>query len=149
MISQSTLKPAKGAKREKRIIGRGDGSGHGSFSTRGCKGQSSRSGGGVKPGFEGGQTPLVRRLPKIRGFKNPNRVPFQVVNVSDLEKFSSGDTVDLVALFEIGLVSKKNLKVKLLGTGELTKKLTVKVDAASQSAQEKVEKQGGKVVLSQ
>lgn len=149
MISQSTLKPAKGAKREKRIIGRGDGSGHGSFSTRGCKGQSSRSGGGVKPGFEGGQTPLVRRLPKIRGFKNPNRVPFQVVNVGDLEKFSSGDTVDLVALFEIGLVSKKNLKVKLLGTGELTKKLTVKVDAASQSAQEKVEKQGGKVVLSQ
>lgn len=148
MISQSTLKPARGSRRKKRLLGRGDASGHGSFSTRGSKGQSSRSGGGTKPGFEGGQTPLIRRLPKVRGFKNPNRVPFQVVNVGDLEKLEAGSTVDLVVLFERGLVSKKNLPVKLLAGGELSKKFTIKVDSASQAAVEKVEKHGGKVVVS-
>ncbi len=147
MLSHSTLKPAQGSRRKKRLLGRGDGSGHGSYSTRGCKGQSSRSGGGTKPGFEGGQTPLIRRLPKIRGFNNPNRTSYQVINVSQLEVCDAG-SLDTVALFEKGLLSSKTLPIKLLADGEVTKKFTITVDAASKTAIEKIEAQGGKVIVS-
>lgn len=147
MLSLSNLKSARGSRKKKRLLGRGDASGHGSYSTRGQKGQSSRSGGGVKPGFEGGQTPLIRRLPKVRGFKNPNRVAYQVINVSQLNVFESGETVDIVAFYEKGLITRKTLPIKLLADGELTKKLTVKVDAASKSATEKIEAKGGQVVV--
>src|SRR5437867_2504390 len=123
MINQHTLKPNPGSRRKTRIIGRGDASGMGSYSTRGGKGQTARSGGGVKPGFEGGQTPLIRRLPKLKGFNPPNRVAFQGVNVESLNAFKDGSTVDLVMLYDAKLVSHKNRPVKILGNGELTKKL--------------------------
>ncbi|MBP9718138.1 50S ribosomal protein L15 [Candidatus Gracilibacteria bacterium] len=145
MLSISSIRPNKGSNKKKRIVGRGDSSGHGSYSTRGMKGQNSRSGGGTKPGFEGGQTPLIRRLPKLKGFKNPNRVPFQVVNVSALNVFDNGAKVDIIALYEERLVQKKNAPVKILGDGELEKKLTIKVDACSESARTKIEAKGGTV----
>lgn len=147
MISQHTLKPNKGSRKKIRILGRGDASGHGSYSTRGGKGQTARSGGNRKPGFEGGQTPLIRRLPKLKGFNNPNRVPYQIVNVEKLEAFKDGDTVDLVALYDAQFISSKNKPIKILGDGEITKKLTVKVDACSASAKEKIESKGGSVAL--
>lgn len=147
MLSHSNLKPAKGSRRLKRLLGRGDGSGHGSYSTRGCKGQSSRTGGGTKPGFEGGQTPLIRRLPKIRGFKNPNRTSYQALNVSQLEVCEAGE-INTVVLFEKGLLSSKTLPIKLLAEGEVTKKFTITVDAASAAAIEKIEAKGGKVIVS-
>ena len=146
-MKQHTLSPKPGSRKKAISIGRGDGSGHGSYSGRGMKGQSSRSGGTVKPGFEGGQTPLIRRLPKLKGFKNPNRLPFQVINVVKLNVFENGATVDLVSLFDKGFISKKNLPVKLLGDGEVTKKLTVKVDAVSNSAKGKIEAAGGSVLI--
>lgn len=146
-MNQSTLRADKGSRKQKRIRGRGDGSGRGSFSGRGGKGQTARSGGNRKPGFEGGQTPLLRRIPKLRGFKNPNRTPFQVVNVAALDAFEDGSTVDLVQLFESGLISHKNQPVKILGDGELKKKLSVKVDACSASAKQKIEAKGGTVLL--
>ena len=147
MIFQHTIKPNHGSRKKKRVLGRGDGSGHGSFSTRGGKGQTARSGGGTKPGFEGGQTPLIRRLPKLKGFKNPNRLPFQTVNVGRLNGFEDGQTVDIVALYDRQLISRKNRPLKLLGDGELTKKLTLKVDAVSVSARKKVEDKGGTVIV--
>lgn len=148
MLQQNTLHPAKGSKKMKKRVGRGDSSGHGSFSGRGVKGQKSRSGGSPKPGFEGGQTPLLRRIPKFRGFKPPRRTIYQVLNVQDLErKFDAEETVDLVSLYDRKLIRLKKLPVKILGDGELTKKLTVKVDMCSASAKEKIEKAGGTIVI--
>lgn len=147
MFTQHTLRPNQGSRKGKRRFGRGDSSGRGSYSGRGAKGQKARSGGRVRPGFEGGQTPLLRRIPKLKGFKNPNRIPFQVVNVDGLNVFDENTTVDLVALFEQGLISKKNRPVKILGDGELEKKLIVKIDACSESAKKKIEAKGGQVVL--
>ena len=147
MISQHTLQPNPGSRKQKRIRGRGDGSGRGSFSGRGVKGQSARSGGRVKPGFEGGQTPLLRRLGKLKGFKNPNRIPCQIVNVSSLNVFDDGATIDIVALYERGIIPKKNRPLKILGDGELNKKLTVKANTCSKSAKEKIEAKGGAVEL--
>ncbi len=147
MLKQHTLYPHSGSRLKSNDIGRGDGSGHGSFSGRGGKGQTARSGGNIKAGFEGGQTPLIRRLPKLKGFKNPNRVAFQTVNVSSLNAFDDGSTVDIIALYENKLISKKNRPVKLLGDGEVTKKLTVKVEAVSESARKKIEDKGGSIVL--
>lgn len=147
MFTQHTLRPNSGSRKGKRRFGRGDSSGRGSYSGRGAKGQKARSGGRVRPGFEGGQTPLLRRIPKLKGFKNPNRIPFQVVNVEGLNVFDDGSTVDLVALFEQRLISRKNRPVKILGDGELQKKLTVKIDACSQSAKKKIEAKGGQIVL--
>lgn len=148
MISQHNLKPNIGAKKSSRARGRGDGSGKGSFSGRGGKGQTARSGGNIKAGFEGGQTPLIRRLPKLKGFKNPNKMPYQVVNVEKLEAFEDGATINIVALYEKDFVSKKNNPVKILGNGELTKKLNIKVDACSAEAKKKIELKGGTVILS-
>jgi len=140
------LSPPRGAKRGRKRIGRGPGSGHGKTATRGHKGQKARSGGGVSPGFEGGQMPLHRRLPK-RGFTNIFRKVYAIVNVKDLERFEPNTTVDVKALQDAGLVKRIRDGVKLLGDGELSHPLVVKVHKASSSARQKVEAVGGKVEL--
>ena len=124
--------------------GRGPGSGNGKTSGKGHKGQNARSGGGVRPGFEGGQLPLFRRLSK-RGFNNYNfRTVYSTVNVGDLNRFEDGTVVDTKLLKEVGLINKQLDGVKVLGNGELTKKLTVKVNAFTKTAKEKIENIGGK-----
>ncbi len=139
------LSPAPGAKKERNRVGRGMGSGNGKTSGRGHKGQNARSGGGVRPGFEGGQVPLYRRLPKV-GFNNSRFAKqYVVVNVSELERFEDGTEVTRELLKDSGVISKYKDGIKILGRGELTKKLTVKVDKLSASAAEKIEKAGGKV----
>lgn len=140
------LSPPRGAKRDKKRIGRGPGSGHGKTSARGHKGQKARSGGGPAPGFEGGQMPLQRRLPK-RGFTNMFRKVYTVVNIKDLKIFEPNSTVDVEALKEAGLVKKLRDGVKLLGEGELSHPLVVKVHKVSDSARRKVEAAGGKIEL--
>ena len=142
----NTIKAKAGAVQSKKRLGRGNGSGLGTFSGRGCKGQGQRKSGNVRPGFEGGQTPLISRLPKLKGFKNPNKTFFQVVNVSDLEHFDSGSEVNLHTLLEKRLVAKKDIPVKLLGNGRLTKNLVVRLQKASQSAKKKVLAAGGKIL---
>ena len=132
-----------GARKRAKTVGRGNGSGHGSSSTRGGKGQTARTGSGYKPGFEGGQTPLYRKMPKLKGFNNPNHISYQVVNVDDLNIFEDGEEINTVKLFEKKLINKKENPVKILGNGELTKKLTVKVDRISESAKVKIEKAKG------
>jgi large subunit ribosomal protein L15 len=136
----------KGANRKKRIVGRGIGSGRGSTSGRGSKGQGSRSGGSKYPGFEGGQMPLYRRIAR-RGFSNyPFKKLFEVINVSDLEVFENGSAVAKEDMLKKGILKKRLLPVKLLGNGDITKKLTVSVDKASQSAKDKISAAGGAVV---
>ena len=140
----SNLAPAEGAKtRDDFRRGRGHGSGNGKTAGKGHKGQKARSG-APRPGFEGGQMPLFRRIPK-RGFKCRNSKNIVAINVSDLNRFENGATVNLVAMIESGLISNPRDGVKILGNGELSKKLTVKVNAASKSAIEKIEAAGGKV----
>lgn len=140
------LFPAPGSRKDRKRVGRGHGSGHGGRSGRGNKGQLSRSGGGKGPGFEGGQNPLHTRLPKLPGFKNRFRKEYAIVNVARLEeKFSSGDVVDIDALFAAGIIKSKQQAVKVLGDGDLTKALTVKVDKVSRSAREKILAAGGMV----
>ena len=138
----SNLKPKKGARHAKKRVGRGPGSGHGKTASRGEKGQKSRSGYSGKRGFEGGQMPLHRRLPK-RGFTNIFKKDYAVVNVSDLERFDSGATVDENTLRQAGLVKGQHDGVKVLGDGELSKKLTVSATKFSKSAREIIEKAGG------
>ncbi|MBR1393912.1 LSU ribosomal protein L15P [Ruminococcaceae bacterium FB2012] len=137
------LSPAAGSKTDRKRIGRGHGSGWGKTAGKGHKGQKARSGGGVRPGFEGGQTSLARRIPK-RGFNNIFATEYTVINVSDLERFVDGTVVDTELLKAAGLVTKELDGVKVLGNGELTKSLTVKAAAFSASAKEKIEKAGGK-----
>ena len=142
------LRPAEGAKKARKRIGRGNASGHGTTAGRGTKGQLSRTGGGKGAGFEGGQQPLAMRLPKLPGFTNRNRVEYAPVNVSRLEeKFADGDTVDTASLIAAGIIKREYELVKVLGNGEITKKLTVKVDKVSASAKAKIEAAGGKVEL--
>ena len=136
------LRAAEGSTKNRKRRGRGTASGQGTTGGRGMNGQKSRSGGGVRLGFEGGQMPLYRRLPK-RGFKNMNRLEIVAINVSDLERFDNGATVDVNALVESGLVKNPKDGVKVLGNGELTKKLNVKLNAFSASAKEKIEALGG------
>ena len=137
------LKPAEGSRFATKRVGRGIGSGTGKTSGKGHKGQNARSGGGVRPGFEGGQMPLYRRLPK-RGFTNIFAKQYVTINVSELERFDNGTEVTAELLKETGVVSKTLDGIKVLGRGELTKKLTVKVAKFSASASEKIEKAGGK-----
>ena len=137
------LSPAEGSVKSGYRKGRGPGSGNGKTAGKGHKGQNARSGGGVRPGFEGGQFPLYRQLPK-RGFKNRFAKVYAIVNVADLERFNDGDTVDLSALCECGLVGKELNGLKILGNGEITKKLTVKAKIFSAAAKEKIEAAGGK-----
>ena len=139
-----TLSPAEGSTKEKFRKGRGAGSGNGKTAGKGHKGQNARSGGGVRPGFEGGQLPLYRKLPK-RGFKNfLFKKNYAVINVEVLNKFNDGDVVDNVALFKAGIIDTVKSAVKVLGEGEVTKKLTVQAQVFSASAKEKIEAAGGK-----
>ena len=138
------LSPAEGSVQEAKRKGRGHGTGNGKTAGRGHKGQKARSGGGVRVGFEGGQMPLARRIPK-RGFHNVFATPLEVVNLATLEKrFQDGDTVDAQALLDCGALSKCTYGVKILSNGSLTKKLTVRANAFSASAKEKIEAAGGK-----
>ena len=138
------LYPAAGATKEVKRIGRGHGSGHGKTAGKGHKGQWARSGGGVRPRFEGGQTSLARRMPK-RGFNNIFATEYTVVNVADLEsRFENGAVIDTEALIEAGLVTKVLDGVKILGNGEVTKNFTVKAAKFSESAKAKIENAGGK-----
>lgn len=137
------LQPAEGSKFKTKRVGRGIGSGNGKTSGKGHKGQKARSGGGVRPGFEGGQMPIYRRLPK-RGFNNIFAKEYVTINVSDLEKFENGTEVTQELLKETGVVSKVLDGIKILGRGELTKNLNVKVAKYSAQAKEKIEKAGGK-----
>ena len=139
----SNLKPAIGSTSNRKRIGRGPGSGTGKTSGKGHKGQNARSGGGVKPGFEGGQMPLQRRLPK-RGFVSLNRKEYILVNLRDLESFEAGSIVDLEAMGKAGFLSKIKDGVKILADGELTKALTVQAHKFSKSAVAKIEAAGGK-----
>ena len=133
-----------GAVKERKRVGRGVATGNGKTSGKGHKGQNARSGGGVRPGFEGGQLPLFRRLPK-RGFSNaPFKVEYATINLSDLEKFEDGAVVTPELLKEMGIVKKQLAGIKVLGNGELTKKVTVKASKFSKTAVEKIEKIGGK-----
>ena len=138
------LSPAAGSNTKAYRKGRGAGSGNGKTGGRGQKGQWARSGGGVRVGFEGGQMPLARRLPK-RGFHNIFAKPLEAINVSVLDKFEDGAVVDAKALLEKGILSKCEYGVKILGNGSITKKLTVQASAFSVSAKEKIEAAGGKV----
>lgn len=140
------LFPAPGSRKDRKRVGRGHGSGHGGRSGKGDKGQNSRAGGGKGPGFEGGQNPMHMRLPKLPGFKNRNRTEYSVVNVSRLDAlFVDGDVVTAEALVEKRVIKSTSESVKVLGDGEITKKLTVKVDKVSGSAKSKIEAAGGTV----
>jgi len=143
-VKLEDLKSPPGANKRIKRVGRGIGSGHGKTSTRGHKGQKSRSGGGVRIGFEGGQMPLQRRLPK-RGFTNIFKKEYAIVNVKDLNIFSDGTEVTPELLYNAGLVKKLKAGVKILGDGELEKKLLVKAHKISKQAEEKVTAKGGKV----
>ncbi len=137
------LRPAFGAKKEAKRVGRGHGSGNGKTAGKGHKGQNARSGGGVRPGFEGGQMPLQRRIPK-RGFNNIFAKKVAAVNVCDLDVFENGATVGANELIESGLIKRKFDKIKIIGNGEITKNLTVKANLFSKSAMEKIQAAGGK-----
>lgn len=140
------LHPAPNSRSSRKRVGRGHGSGYGGKSGRGSNGQLSRAGGGKRPGFEGGQTVLAMRLPKLPGFRNINRVEYVPVNVSRLEeKFEDGAVVDHAALVAAGIIKHDDALVKVLGDGELTKKLTIKLDKVSAGARAKIEACGGTV----
>ena len=143
-MDQSKLKPSTGARHRKKRVGCGDGSGHGTFSTRGCKGQKSRSGRDLRPSFEGGQLPIVKRLPWTRGFTNVAKVQYAVVNVGALRLFEAGSEVNLASLRAKGLVKSANFPVKVLGDGEIEHPLTVKASKFSATARRKIEAAGGK-----
>ena len=138
------LAPEKGSRTSRKRVGRGVGSGLGKTSGRGSKGLKSRSGGSVPPGFEGGQMPLQRRLPK-RGFTNIFKKQYHIINLRDLNRFESGTTVDMDALVSAGVVKNSRKPIKLLGQGEINAALQVKLNAVSESAKTKIEGAGGKV----
>jgi large subunit ribosomal protein L15 len=146
-VRLGALRPNTGAVKRRKRLGKGRGTGHGGTSTKGSKGQKARSGGRVHRWFEGGQMPLQRRTPKV-GFVNFTRKKIQIVNVSDLNRFDEGQEITAERLKEKRLIQKLGLPVKLLGDGKIEKAFTVKVDAASASAREKIEKAGGKLTLS-
>jgi large subunit ribosomal protein L15 len=138
------LAPADGSRKNKKRVGRGNGSGSGKTAGKGNKGQNSRSGGGVRPGFEGGQMPIHRRLPK-RGFTNIFKKNVAIINIRDLERFESGSVVDETLLIQKGLIKGKRDSVKLLGKGDISYPLVVKVNTVSNGAREKIEAAGGTV----
>lgn len=144
-MQQHELRPSPGSTKARKRVGRGNASGHGTYSTRGIKGQQARAGSGPRPGFEGGQTPLIRRLPVRRGFRNPFRVEYSPVNLRDLAKFSAGSEVTPESLRETGIVRNLKRPIKLLGTGEVTAALTVRAHRVSAAARVKIEAAGGSV----
>lgn len=143
-MRQHDLGPKAGSKRGRKRVGRGDGSGHGTYSCRGCKGQKSRSGGGVGLRFEGGQTPLVKRLPSQRGFTNIFKIDYALVNLHRLRIFEEGIEVTPQRLLDAGLVSSLKKPIKVLGDGELQHPLVVRANKFSQTAKKKIEASGGK-----
>lgn len=141
-MDQHSLRPPRGAKRPPKRIGRGSGSGTGTYSGRGIKGQRAR--GKVRPGFEGGQIPMVRRLPRLRGFKNPTRIEFEAVNLADLDRrFEAGAVVDAESLAAARLIDGATAPFKVLGRGELSKALTVRAPRLSESAKQAITSAGG------
>ena len=145
MVRQNDLSPGPGAKQKKKRVGRGLGSGHGRYSCKGSKGQKARSGPGIHPYFEGGQLPLVKRLPTRRGFTNIFKLQYNVINVGDLRVFPDGSTVDREDFARARLIKSADKPLKILGSGELDRALTVRADRASASARKKIEAAGGKV----
>ena len=144
-MNLSSLKPPEGSRKKRKRIGRGDGSGHGGTSTKGHKGQNARSGGGVRPGFEGGQMPLSRRLPK-RGFRNPFRRNIVIINIDQLRRFPEGSVIDRNALLDAGLVKRIGDGIKVLGKGNIDYPISLKVDMISRGARDKIEAAGGSIV---
>lgn len=145
MLNLSQLKPYKGSTKRRKVIGRGVGSGHGTYSGRGAKGQKARSGSSIPIGFEGGRMPLHRQLPKLRGFKSLNEKA-AVLDLKQLsDKFNNGETVNPKILFNKGLIKSSNQEVKILGEGELKKSLVLEKISVSAKAKEKIEKAGGKI----
>jgi large subunit ribosomal protein L15 len=144
MLSLSNLSPKPGSTKDRKRVGRGQGSGRGRTATRGHKGSKSRSGYGIKPGFEGGQMPLQRRLPK-RGFTNIFKKDYTLVGLSDLEQFENGGRVDRESLLTAGIISKRDELVKILANGEISKALIVAVDKISAGARQKIEAAGGTI----
>ena len=144
-MRQDELSPAPGSKKRRKRVGRGDGSGHGSYSGRGCKGQKSRAGYKMVRGFEGGQLPLIRRLPRKRGFTNIFRVEYSLVNIGNLSIFESGSEVTPEKLLVAGVVKSLRHPIKLLAEGDITHPLVVKVNRFSAAAKAKIEAAGGEV----
>lgn len=144
-MEQHELRPPRGAKKNRKRIGRGNASGHGTYSGKGIKGQQSRSGYKTRPGFEGGQTPMIRRLPRRRGFTNPFRVDYVPVNLRDLSAFAADSEVTPESLRDAGVVRSIRQPIKILGDGELSAALTVKAHRVSAAARAKIEAAGGSV----
>ncbi len=144
MVSQDNLCPAPGSKKDRKRVGRGDASGHGSYSGKGCKGQKSRSGAQVRPGFEGGQLPLIKRLPQKRGFVNIFRIEYSTVSIGELGIFESGSEVTAEKLAAAGMIKSTKRPVKILADGDLGQPLVVKANKFSAAARAKIEAAGGK-----
>jgi large subunit ribosomal protein L15 len=144
-MQQHNLKPPAGATHKRKRVGRGDGSGHGSYSGRGCKGQKSRAGGGVRLGFEGGQLALIKRLPRKRGFVNIFKTEYSIVNVGELKAFSANAEISAKELLNIGLINSFKYPVKILGNGDIDRPLVVKANKFSAAAEKKIVAAGGKV----
>lgn len=139
-----TLSPAPGARKNRKRVGRGDGSNRGTYSGRGCKGQKSRSGHRMKPGFEGGQLPIIKRLPRKRGFTNIFRTEYSVVNLNDLTHFSPETVITIEELVKSGVIKSAQKPLKVLGNGEINQPMTIKAHKFSASARAKIEAAGGK-----
>ncbi|MBU1044289.1 MAG: 50S ribosomal protein L15 [Candidatus Omnitrophica bacterium] len=144
MLKLNNLKSPKSAHKKKKIVGRGSGSGHGKTSGKGHKGQMSRSGKTIRPGFEGGQMPLIRRIPK-RGFTSKFKAEYQIVNLQTLNKCEENSSISSKELLSLGLIHKLHVPVKILGKGKLTKKINIKAEKFSKTAQDAIEALGGKV----
>ena len=144
-MKEHELMPSPGSTKSRKRVGRGDASGHGSYSGRGLKGQKARAGGRVRPGFEGGQNPLIKKLPQKRGFVNPFRVEYDVVNVAELNHFEAGTVVTPELLVSMRVLKSAAKPVKILGDGEVDRALTVRANAFSIEAKAKIETAGGKV----
>ena len=143
-MQQHNLKPTLGATHKRKRVGRGDGSGHGSFSGKGCKGQKSRAGGGVRLSFEGGQLPLIKRLPRKRGFTNLFKTEYSIVNVGELNAFSAKAEITVKELFDSGLIKSFKYPIKILGGGDVDRPLVVKANKFSAAAEKKIVDAGGK-----
>ena len=144
-MRQDELSPAPGSKKGRKRVGRGDGSGHGTYSGRGCKGQKARSGGGVRLGFEGGQLPLIKRLPRKRGFTNIFKTEYNIVNVGKLAIFPPGTEVTSKELLQVGLINTPDHPIKILGVGDIQHPLLVSANKFSSSAEKKILAAGGKI----
>jgi large subunit ribosomal protein L15 len=143
-VKQHQLAPTAGSKKDRKRVGRGDGSGNGTYCGRGCKGQKSRSGYRLHPGFEGGQLPIIKRLPRLRGFTNIFKKEYSIVKLSMLDIFNAGSEVTPEEMLQVGIIKTKKLPVKILADGDIKKPITVKANRFSAAAKAKIEAAGGK-----